>query len=157
MVNMSEQLPSSPDIEDIPFNTANETGFGAEAIVINGEKQEIHHTNNLKMKFGSYIDYKEGKDPATLFDEVYRDSFPQWRFEEIFDELAANYPVLYQKMLKITAERFEERETLGTGEVKPIAEEEIVERKVVFSKAFDALVPIARRIDPNYDLGNFCR
>ena len=109
------------------------------------------------MKFGSYIDYKEGKDPATLFDEVYRDSFPQWRFEEIFDELAASYPGLYQKMLEITAKRFEERKALGTGEVKSIAEEEIIERKVVFSKAFDALVPIARRIDPNYDLGNFCR
>ena len=103
MVNMSEQLPGSPDIEDIPSNSSYETGFGAEAIVINGEIQEIHHTNNLKMKFGSYIDYKEGKDPATLFDEVYRDSFPQWRFEEIFDELAASYPGLYQKILQINS------------------------------------------------------
>ena len=154
---MPEQLSHNPEVENIPFNSGNETGFETEVVVIDGEKQEIHHTNNLKMKFGSYIDYKEGKDPATVFDEVYRDSFPQWRFEEIFDELAANYPVLYQKMLEITTERFEERETLGTGEVKPIAEEEIMERKVVFSKAFDALVPIARHIDPNYDLGNFCR
>lgn len=153
---MSEQLPDGSNSKDIPFNSDYDTGFGTEPIDIGKQKKFVHNTNNFQMIFGFWVNCKNGEEPTDPFDEAYRSTFAERHFDEIFDEFAKSFPGLYQRMLEITDQRARERDVYKTS-AHALPEEVATSRKVIFSKAFDGLAPIARRIDPSYNLSNFCR
>lgn len=151
---MTEQAPTD-EVEVVPFNPENATGFPDKTVEIQGKPTVIHETNNFRMKFGIYQNIKDRKEPENPFEEVYKEEFEKRGVNEIFRKFEESYPKLTQKMVEEILHRQQRRENEKQGSSQIITSEEASQRDLFFSMGFDAVAEIAKSIDPDFELKFF--
>jgi hypothetical protein len=172
--NSFENSPVGESIEQIPFNPDN-VAAGEKKIVIYGEEKTVHFTNNFWTKFASYNRLvARGEEPQSGIDKAYKEEFESVRLPEILETFKQRYPGLYGKMEEITdrwadiqrqhhQEIEQARSQFGENSQEyrdalnrhPYEPELMAEKDYYFSMAYDGVVPIAKNLDPDFDLRFF--
>jgi hypothetical protein len=170
---MYETTPARGEILRV-YNSGHRTGVipPTRRIVLQDQEIEVHNTNNLYFNFHIYQKWQKEIPPENIIEEVFPRHFINRKFPELFAELSARRPNLYNKMIEIHEIQLseesirnkarageelspEERDLLFRATLRPVQEEP--ESLLFYSKAFDTLYDIGKEIDPNYDTDFLCR
>jgi len=161
--------------ESVPFNPDNE-GFGDDIVVQIGDYAvKIHETSNFLMKFGVHIK-PEVKSRSMLSAQetngsLYAPDLEETQFNRLAGTLSQTHHNLYQKLVSIAEERaklqdevylaiekFGERseqfEKAKAATTRSLEESNL--QKYYFSKAYDALADIAKKLNLDVDLKPLC-
>ncbi|MBA3757965.1 hypothetical protein H0X09_03860 [Candidatus Saccharibacteria bacterium] len=163
-----------PEFQEVPFNPDNDTGFGTITVIINGEEKTVHETNNLIVLFESFLFQRAGKTPGNPQELAYYHAlaFEDKIFPSIVSRFVQRHNELFEVLANISYEREKEvqarqniRESERTSKTPhpddlaarfpPEKNKQL--RDYYLSQVFDAMVPIANEIDPNYNPKNLCR
>ncbi|MBI2589237.1 hypothetical protein HYW35_03510 [Candidatus Saccharibacteria bacterium] len=170
---MSEDYTGPLQVEEIPFNPLNKTGWEKEdgqinEVVIRGERKPVHPTNNLRMIFGFHKRLISG-DRTDPFMQVYKGVFQTNRLGEILEHFGKKFPLLYARMSEISEQHYQNAQDRNNALVKlgpnsPEYEtfvkkqgrtvEEAVEQDYIFSMGYDGLAESAVELDPEYPVEN---
>ncbi|MBI2009341.1 hypothetical protein HYS84_02925 [Candidatus Saccharibacteria bacterium] len=163
------------DTEDIPFDPANDTGFGTTEIEIEGVKVQIHVTHNLRHLLAVHIRppviHKTTQDYLEKSAEAYGPLYENGSLERVLIMLMDVYSRLYRKLEDAVKRTYDlidakneaadifDKDTPGYARriksFTPTEEQRHID-EYFLSKGIDAIAHIAQQTNTKVDLTKLC-